>query len=333
MTEQARLAAADRSMAGTPLPDHVPDFLPDGVYFGMDEDDYHNSPALGSTDIKRLAQSPPDFWFQGKHNPDWEPDEPTPAKKFGKAAHKCVLEGHDAFRALYAPVHEPGNTRDGKEERAATLATGRDWLLFEDFRRIEYMGAMVRSNPSLANAFVNGVGSEVSIFWTDARGMRKKCRIDYLKQRATVDFKTVGNQYNKHFPIACRDAISNYRYDIQAAHYHEGRAQLKRLVKTGATQGAGPALDKLAQAAAQESWAWVFVFCQSSGAPLTFGCSLSAGADGANPILEIGRRSIEIAEHNWDIYCKRFGGLGSPWVLDEPLAELSIDDFSNLAFK
>ena len=349
VSESTALAATTpveiREVAGTVLPEHVPSFLPEGIYIGLDEDTYHNDPALGSTDMKRLAQSPPDFWFNSKFNPDWESDdEDTPSRKFGRAAHKRVLEGRDVFLARYGSVSEPGNTKAGKDQRAAIEARGKEWLKSDDFRRIELMGAMVRGNPALTNAFTGGVAGEVSIFWQAKNGMRKKCRIDYLKPRASVDLKTIANQFNEPFPQACRKAIGNYRYDVQAAHYAEGRAQMARLLgAVNVCDGSSPDLALLKRCAMEETFWWVFVFVQSVGAPLTWGATLAAtvsrkGADGTefeelNPILDIGRRTIEVAEFNWAANCKKFDGLRLPWVLDEPLAELAIEDFPAWAFR
>lgn len=349
MSESTALSAPApveiREVAGTVLPEHVPSFLPEGIYIGLDEQAYHNDPALGSSDMKRLATSPPDFWFSGKFNPDWEPDEDdTPSRKFGRAAHKRVLEGREVFLARYGSVSEPGNTKAGKEQRAAIEARGKEWLKADDFRRIELMGAMVRGNPALTNAFTGGVAGEVSIFWQSNNGMRKKCRIDYLKPRASVDLKTIANQFNEPFPQACRKAISNYRYDVQAAHYAEGRAQMARLLDAVTIcDGSKVDTDLLKRCADSPAFAWVFIFVQSVGAPLTWGATLSStvertDTDGSkhvamNPILDIGRRTIEVAEHNWATNCKKFDGLKLPWVPDDPLAELSIDDFSAWSFR
>ena len=49
-----------------------------GIYFGMDEDFYHSSTSNGSSDMKRLSYSPPDWWFESKFNPLWEAEKLTP---------------------------------------------------------------------------------------------------------------------------------------------------------------------------------------------------------------------------------------------------------------
>ncbi len=40
-----------------------------GIYFGLDEVRYHSDPAVGSTDIRRLRRSAPDYWWHSHMNP------------------------------------------------------------------------------------------------------------------------------------------------------------------------------------------------------------------------------------------------------------------------
>lgn len=292
---------------------------PPGVYFGLDEDAYHNDVALGSTDMKRLATSPPQFWFESRYNAAWEPWDEKPATVLGSARHKFVLEGKDAFLACYAPQTIPANTKAGKDEVEAIRASGRKPIKVDEFNRIMQIGTIVRSNPSIANAFSGGAGSEVSIFWVED-GIKRKCRIDYVKPRASVDLKSVANQFDKHFPSACREAIAKYRYDIQAYHYAMGRRAAKDLFKAGAVFGEFDE-EAFAKCMHGQPVAWVWICYQSAGAPLTWGCQLSPD----NPIMEAAGAAIETAENNWREYLERFG-LDTAWVHDEPMRELSIDE-------
>ena len=291
----------------------------DGIYFSLDEDSYHADPAFGSSDMKKLAQNPASWWFGSKFNPNREPKEQTPSQFFGSALHKCILEGRLAFEALYAPVDLPGNIKAGIEERKAILASGKLPVKRDDWTRIQTAGATVRANPHLADAFSNGQ-PEVSIFWTDASGMRKKARIDFLKIRASVDVKTASNERDIAFPLACRAALASYRYDSQATHYHDARAAMPALVASGAVYGDhDPAW--LARVCAVEEWASVIVFIQSKGAPLVYAVSISPG----NPIIEAARVMLAKAEENYRAWATRFG-LESPWVLVDPVEELMIED-------
>lgn len=74
----------------------------EGVYFGLSDVEYHADPALGSTDIRCLMRSPADYWWQSAMNPLCPEDNDTPARLWGRAFHKLVLEGRDAFERAYA---------------------------------------------------------------------------------------------------------------------------------------------------------------------------------------------------------------------------------------
>ena len=97
---------------GSALPadlQHLPKITihPDGVYFGLEEDAYHSDPALGSTDIKRLAESPAAYWWASILNPNRETDTDSVAKMRGRMRHCRLLEGDTTFRSRFRPVPRP----------------------------------------------------------------------------------------------------------------------------------------------------------------------------------------------------------------------------------
>ncbi len=87
--------------------DH-PLVMPPGVYFGLPEDKYHAALALSASSIKHLRVSPLDYWARSALNPDRE-DEETDAKLIGKAYHKRIVEGREAFWRCYAAELDPGD--------------------------------------------------------------------------------------------------------------------------------------------------------------------------------------------------------------------------------
>lgn len=72
-----------------------------GIYFGLDEEIYHRDPSLGSGSIRALAKCPIYYWVDSWMNPLREPQTETPALLFGRALHKLVLEGPEAFAREY----------------------------------------------------------------------------------------------------------------------------------------------------------------------------------------------------------------------------------------
>jgi hypothetical protein len=325
-----------------------------GIYFGLDEAIYHADPALGSTDIRRLRCSAADYWHHSALNPTRPSVEPSPAQAYGRAIHLRVLEGHDKFLQRYERTPEPEGllvtdadladwlTAHGVNklprskaekivqaigldpqvrilsefERRAAEA-GRELLKRADYDRIITASNLITQNPDLATAFSNGF-SEVSVFWDRADGVRCKARFDFLKARGIGDLKSTRNPLGLDFIDACRRAIANYRYDIQAAHYLEGRRHIPALL--GNVQGDHDD-DWLARVAATEEFGFVFVFFQADDAPISWACSLSPG----NPILEIGRQSIEAAIERFKLFGSQFGP-HEPWMLQEPVEELTIGE-------
>lgn len=331
--------------------------VPDGIHFGMTDETYHGDPALGSTGLKDLIDNAPDFWWSSWMNPAREPDKETPAKLFGRAVHKCVLEGRDAFEAVYAPAPAPdeypgclrtaddikaflekaGLPKSGKKEEliaraksvagcptifddavSAFEASGKLPLKREDFNHIMAASAFIKANSFLRSAFEGGQ-AEVSIFWT-ADGIRFKARFDYLKMRAIADLKSIRNPQNKSFVQACRDRIAGLDYVVSAAHYMDARRRMAAFVKTGQVFNA-PDSEKfrswLIQVAGITEFAFVFVFWQAEGAPISHGFQISPG----NPLIDSAKATIAKAVHNYKTFMTEFG-TDTAWVPSTPLEEL-----------
>lgn len=291
---------------------------PDGIYFGMSDTVYHTDRALGSTSIKKLIGNAPDFWWDSWMNPARDDNDDTPAKIFGRQLHQCVLEGVEKFKAGHASQYFPGNRKDGIAEIADIKAAGKVAVKFKDWSKILAASAFIKANKTLANAFENGE-PEVSIFWT-VDGVRYKARFDFLKLNAISDLKSLANMYGKEFDKACRDAVASYDYLVSAEHYCEGRRQMRRLLAEGKVYGSHDP-EWLAKVAANDVFAFVFVFWQKDGAPISHGIKLSPG----NPLFGYARTLITQAVDNYGRYMSEFG-TDAAWVPSTPLEELQETD-------
>lgn len=291
---------------------------PDGIYFGMSDAVYHADKALGSTGLKKLIGNAPDFWWDSWMNPARDENDDTAAKIFGRQLHLCVLEGVDKFKSLHAPQYHPANRKEGIAEVKDITAAGKVPVKFKDYSRILAASAFIKANTTLANAFEGGE-PEVSVFWT-VDGIRFKARFDCLKLNAITDLKSIANRNDKEFGKACRDAVANYDYIISAEHYTEGRRQLKRLLNEGKVFGSHDP-EWLAKVAANEVFAFVFVFWQKDGAPISHGIKLSPG----NPLFSYARSLITQAVSNYRAYMAEFG-TDAAWVPSSPLEELDETD-------
>src|ERR1700686_3130168 len=99
---------------GAIIGDQKPGQLANGIYIGLDADRYHEDDALGSSDIKRLRRGAFEYWWGSRLNPCRPEDDETEAQKVGTAYHKIILEGRQAFDALYL--------RRPDDERGASAA-------------------------------------------------------------------------------------------------------------------------------------------------------------------------------------------------------------------
>lgn len=193
-------------------------YHPQGVFFGLDDRTYLDDPALGSTDVRLLLQSPSDYWHQSALNPHRPAEQETPALLYGRALHKLVLEGSDAFKSSFckAPdkrdypdalitvehlegyldgreIKRPVRARKADLEALARAAGALIWsdivakhevgnrsLLKPDmYDSVVEAASQIAGSDKLKSAFQNG-RAEVSVFF-ELDGVPCKCRYDYVK--------------------------------------------------------------------------------------------------------------------------------------------------------
>lgn len=282
------------------------EIMPEGIYFGMSEGDYHAAPALSNSGIKHLLTSPTDFWARSWMNPERE-DDGTDAKELGKAYDCRIIEGRAAFASRYAMALDDGDypnalhTADEIKVRLAHLGlktsgkkddliarlleadpraqiwdtllsehgkahAGRTLLSRELIRKIETAAAFIEKHPEIGKAFSGGY-PQVSIFWTDESGVPMKSRLDYLKREAVVDLKTFSNPFGKPIKLAVAYAIASYKYHLQVAVYLEAVERAKKFIREGRVFGD---VEKsfLAKLAAEPEHRFAFVFQQTGIAPV-----------------------------------------------------------------
>lgn len=167
--------------------------------------------------------------------------------------------------------------------KAERIAAGRTLLPCDDDRRIRIAARMIMQDPQLAKAFTGGY-PEVTLIWRDPRqGVLCKSRIDYLKLRAVVDFKTFANRQDRSVRKAILHAIAEHRYCLQPAVYLAGVDAVRKLVKADgeaaifyhrdddpdAVQDAIQFAHKWADNTTPDRWCWVFQ--QKGESPVTRG--------------------------------------------------------------
>lgn len=128
----------------------------------------------------------------------------------------------------------------------------------------------IRNTPEIASKLTGGA-AEVAIFWTDDKGVRCKCKLDYLTVEHWAELKTFENTRRKKVRQAIIDAVQYNGYYITAAHYRDG----VEAIRTGGLQIRGPSTDAQRELIARiqiaprplELW---FIFQQKGGVPNLF---------------------------------------------------------------
>jgi len=195
-----------------------------GIYDDLPADQYHADPAYSFSAIKQAMRSP-------AHLKAWltAPPEQTPAMRLGTLTHLAVLQP-DLFASTtaVAPIVDR-RTKEGKSiwEQFQAQNTGKEIITNDEREQLTAMRDSVRIHPA-ASALLGEGTAEVSVFNQCAEtGLPLKARMDWVRENAIVDLKTTEDAS----PAGFAKSVSNYRYDLQAAHYRrmlklQGRGDL-----------------------------------------------------------------------------------------------------------
>jgi len=238
-----------------------------GIYLGLDEDEYHEDPSFSSSGVKNMTVSPLDYWVNSWMNPNKD-DKPRPAMQLGKAYHKLVLEGREAFDACYAVEPDKADYPDALFGSADLKAHCKELglkaagTLDEMCERIREVDTTTELWPVIKGAFKDERGAreplsksdwedlnlvdfvmrrspstknafvggvpEVSMFWREG-DTPMKARIDYVKPQALLDLKSFANQMNDEIVSAVAKEVARRRYFIQPVVYTRGWEVMKTL--------------------------------------------------------------------------------------------------------
>ena len=141
---------------------------------------YHAHKAVSNSGISKLLRCPALFraWEDGE-----AADESSDALLFGSVFHCLALEP-DEFAIRYAIKRENGNTKAGKDEKAAAEAAGLQQVRLEMYDAAKGMADAV-NRQKLVQVMRQAPDAmrEVSVYWQEDRGgirISCKARIDFL---------------------------------------------------------------------------------------------------------------------------------------------------------
>lgn len=339
----------------------------DGVYLGLAHGVYIKDTAIGSSALKPLLHSPPEWWWESAYNtvaPPVKTEEELAHNRLGTAVHVSLLEGKSVFDEAYGvmpskrthpealdtaedlkrELRKRGLSVTGDKEalvgRLLTSApeleilqvtqrrfagSGKRPVTDREHAIIQLLHAMatgegirldIPDGMTLRQAFVGGL-AEVSVFWTDDYGIRHRARLDKLLHRVTIDLKTITKWGHANFKKQLLAEIEKRGYFLQVSHYEEGRRQLRRLVDEGKVFGGTPEQRMLlSEIAAEDAWAWMWVFAKTKGYPAIKGIRLNPDT----PQYVRAVRDREDALGNFMQYREMFGlEPGKIWIDPQPI--------------
>ena len=299
------------------------------IVYDMPFEDYLAVEALSFSGICWLMQSPLDFWTRCPWLCPQPLVEESPAMANGKALHTRVIEGPDVFAERYAPEFEADDDHlhtvdeikgclrghsqlltgkkadliqrllhvmpeakiyDVDKERYKSKHEGKTLLPAEQISEIEYAAGMIEKHPQLSKAFTGG-HPEVSVFW-NMDGVPMKCRIDYLKPGAVVEYKTFTNKRKMPAAKAVNMAIANERYHLQAVIYQTAL-----------------------EAAGEPERKWLWVFQQQGPVPIAVGRLFER-----QTLYGVGQAQLSDMVALYKSCLSTFGEL--PWVDNTPIETL-----------
>lgn len=329
------LATAKQEKAPLEIP-----FLPgdhkDGIYFRMPEEEYHADSALGASGIVNLNISPLAFWKDSAFNPkklDKETDDKeTAATIRGTYFHEALAGTRHTI--VVKPKGMSFATREGKDFKAQH--EGATFIKAEDTERVQEMLDALRETGALAK--IGGVGggiSEVSVFYTDSKGRRRKFRVDRLFEGAAYDWKTMANTMAKDIETLTAHTVAQHRYHVKAFWYQQGLQVMKQMIST---KGPAAFMSETSEAEYQQMFAlskseaivpfW-YVFIENSGVPNVVARKFAShDATGQlNAYFRGAKQEVERALGTFDAFMRSHGP-ARPWYTEAIFKDFADEDFT-----
>lgn len=282
------------------------------------------------------------------------PDKDVERKKHGKnfcVTVKDIMEGLEArgfnpkanqgkdFLVEYSRSRAPDLIMWDTLAAAWELANkGKIKVTDVEDRQIRIMAAAVRNHPEIGPLFQFGPEhvplSEVSIFWTDEHGLRRRARLDQMLPQTIIDLKTLQNTSGRPLSFAAGDHVAKYAYYVQLADHHVARKYAYRFIGEGKVHDGVPKQDRddVTDAKFERELAWIKRFpaeaphwdycwlqyvkpdAKKGIAPIIF----PWGEDYGSPLHMQGIRARRQAIQTYRECLKQFGP-DTPWIRVEPL--------------
>lgn len=187
----------------------------------------------------------------------------------GKAFHAYVLDDENAKSQIVEVESDSYRTKDAKALRDQAYLEGKTPLLSKEINAI----------TDMSNAAKNELSNNFEMFFApheieksidfNFSGVQARSRLDWISEdeKIIIDVKSTANAH----PEACRKAIRNYGYDIQAAIYTRAAKSVY----------------------SHENWRVFFIFVEKEEPYLTSVIEVD------ETVLEVGMAKAEMAAKTW----------------------------------
>lgn len=193
--------------------------MKDGVYFNLPEDVYHAEKRLSSSGIRDILENPTYFWFNSNFNP-LKDERKSEAMTDGRIFHTLILEGEN-FKNKYkvTPPEIEALNKNSNDFKMWKNAQTLEIIAGAKYRKFKTICEYLSQEGQLldCDVFNNGF-SEVSILWTE-NGIKRKARIDYLKQKAIIDLKTYVKTKKTPLNSYVSQYFFSYKVYLQLIYY------------------------------------------------------------------------------------------------------------------
>jgi hypothetical protein len=183
----------------------------------MDAASYHNSAGISKHGLDLIRHAPA-LYLHRKENPE----EQTPAMRWGTLAHTVILEPDKFDDEVYVLPPCDRRTKEGKETYAQAMreAAGRTVITLDDAKQLEGMKNAFYADKACRNTLHDLEHIEASCYWIDkTQDVQCRARPDAIrKDGVVIDYKTTDNAS----PSAFLRSVMNFRYHVQAAYYLDG---------------------------------------------------------------------------------------------------------------
>jgi exodeoxyribonuclease VIII len=184
---------------------------PHGLEAGVPMEVYQSWEGISAHDLMLLSRS-----YAHYREAKLNPKEPTPAMRFGSAAHTWILEPEIAPDQIVVAPTVDRRTKAGKEAWAdfQAMSNGRTIISEEEAHHLSKMASAVASSTAAMDALGAAPWREHSCRFK-RHGVAGRCRPDAAGHGIIVDLKTTQDAS----PAEFRRTAATFRYHWQAAWY------------------------------------------------------------------------------------------------------------------